>query len=397
MPSALILVENASVPTDPRVWPECSTLHAAGWNVTVVCPKGQTADWSARENVDGVEIHRFDAIESQGGAVGYLREYRAALARIRRIVGEIARTRQVDVVQACNPPDILLLAARAARRRGAATIFDHHDLSPELFVAKFGGKGPGHRAMRIAERVGFSLADVVLSANDSFREIALTRGRKRPSDVFVVRNGPDPAVFRPVAPDPDLRRLAPHLIGYVGRMGMQDGVDDAIRALAELRRRRIDWHAVFVGSGEALPGVRSLAASLQVEALVTFTGFVTDRGRIAEILSSCDICLSPEPRNDLNERSTLIKVAEYMAVGRPVVAYDLHETRVTAADSAVYAATDEPAGLADAIDALLDDEPRRRAMGESAARRAATLTWRHSEAALLAAYDRALARKARPA
>ena len=151
----MILVENASVPTDPRVWPECSTLHAAGWNVTVVCPKGRTADRSAREIVDGVEVHRFDAIESQGGAMGYLREYRAALARIRRIVGEIARTRHVDVVQACNPPDILLLAARAARRRGAATIFDHHDLSPELFVAKFGGKGPGYRALRVAERVGF--------------------------------------------------------------------------------------------------------------------------------------------------------------------------------------------------------------------------------------------------
>ena len=180
-------------------------------------------------------------------------------------------------------------------------------------------------------------------------------------------------------------------------MGTQDGVDDAIRALAELRRRRTDWHAVFVGSGEALPGARSLAASLQLEALVTFTGFVTDRGRIAEILSSCDICLSPEPRNDLNERSTLIKVAEYMAVGRPVVAYDLHETRVTAADSADYATTDEPVGLADAIDALLDDEPRRRAMGESAARRAATLTWRHSEAALLAAYDHALTRNVRTA
>jgi glycosyltransferase involved in cell wall biosynthesis len=392
MPTTLILVENASVPTDPRVWPQCRSLRAAGWDVVVVCPKGRARDTADLDIIDGVEIHRFSAPESGGGVAGYIREYGIALSRIRYLVRDLARRRRFDVVHACNPPDFLLLAARAVRRRGAATIFDHHDLSPELYVGKFGRGKVGYLGLLAAERVGFMLADVVLSANESFREIALRRGHKSPPDVFVVRNGPDVRVFRPVEPNAELRGMARHIIGYVGLMGTQDGVDEAIRALAELRRRRNDWHAVFVGEGPAAPAAQALVTHLGIDANVTFTGFVDDRNKIAEIISSCDVCLSPEPRSELNERSTLIKVAEYMAAGCPVVAHGLLETRRTAGETAAYSATDDPNGLASAIDTLLDDEPRRRAMSQAAVRRAATLAWDESEPVLLRAYETALAR-----
>jgi glycosyltransferase involved in cell wall biosynthesis len=307
-------------------------------------------------------------------------------------VRRLSRTRRFDVVHACNPPDFLLIAAIPLRRRGAATIFDHHDLSPELYLAKYGrGRVVVPRALRIAERAGFALADVVLATNESFRAIAITRGRKARHDVFVVRNGPDTNIFRPTEPDADLRVDAEHLIGYVGLMGSQDGVDVALEALAVLRTRRKDWRAVFVGDGDALADARSLSSRRGLDDVVTFTGYVRDRERLVRMIAACDVCISPEPRNPLNERSTLIKVAEYMAVGRPVAAFDLVETRRTAGEAAAYAEGDDPVSFADVIAALLDDPAKRERMGALGRERAeATLGWNESERELLAAYARAL-------
>ena len=189
-----------------------------------------------------------------------MREYAIAMRRIRDLVRSLGRSRTFDTVQACNPPDFLLLAARALRRRGAATIFDHHDLSPELFLAKFGQRRPMSTGLRAAERLGFAMADVVLAANESFFEVAVGRGGKSPSDVFVVRNGPEPALFQPTEPDPAIRSRAQHVIGYVGMMGSQDGLDVALDSLAALRARRSDWHAIFVGDGDGLPAAQARAA-----------------------------------------------------------------------------------------------------------------------------------------
>ena len=385
----LHLVENASVPTDPRVWPECQALRDAGWAVTVVCPVGTEHDTALHETIDDVEIHRFRPSESSGGAIGYLREYAVALRSLSGVVRRLAKETAFDVVHAASPPDVLLLAARAARRRGAATILDHHDLSPELFEARFGRRGAAHRSLLLAERLGFTLADVVISANESFRLIAIERGRKSPDDVFVVRNGPDPAVFRPVTPDASLAHGAEHLIGYVGRMGVQDGVFDALDALDRLVDLRTDWHAVFVGDGETLESARELAAGPRLAGRVSFLGFVTDRARIVEILSSCDVCLSPEPRNPLNDSSTLIKVAEYLAVARPVVAFDLRETAHTAGGAAVLVADAD--SFARAISDLLDDPQKRASMGaEGRERVVRQFGWPRSVDALLAAYERAV-------
>jgi glycosyltransferase involved in cell wall biosynthesis len=305
----------------------------------------------------------------------------------------LARQRTIDVVHAATPPDFSLYAARGLRNRGTATILDHHDLSPELFEAKFGQRTVLHRALLAAERVGFHLADVVISPNESFRRIAIDRGRLAPEDVFVVRNGPDPSVFRPVPPDPAIRGMAAHILGYVGLMGSQDGVLEAIEALGLLARRRSDWHAVFVGEGEVLPEARKLVGELGLQNAVSFLGFVAGRDRLVQVIASCDICLSPEPANPLNNSSTLIKVAEYMAVGRPVVAFRLRETEATADGAAVLASTtDEWVG---AIDALLDDPGKRAQMGaEGRERVIGHLSWTHSQPVLLQAYERALERAA---
>ena len=390
MGNVLVLVENESVPGDTRVWAECVSLQRAGWDVTVICPKGPGFDLEGFVELEGVRIHRYDASPSASG-LGYVREYGSALLRMAGLVRRLSRTTRFDVVHACNPPDFLLLAAVNLRRRGTAMIFDHHDLSPELYRAKFGGNRAVLAALRIAERVGLGLADVVLATNESIRAILVERGRKSADDVFVVRNGPDTDVFRPVEPDQDLRVGADHLIGYVGVMGPQDGVDVALEALAVLRRRREDWHAVFVGDGDALSGAKALAQERGLKDSVSFPGYVRDPHRLVRMIAACDVCISPEPRNALNERSTLVKVAEYMAVGRPLVAFDLEETRRTAEDAAVYAAGDDPAAFAEAIAGLLDDAVERERMGAVGRERAESmLSWSASEKVLLAAYARAL-------
>lgn len=386
-----MLVENLSVPTDRRVWMECRSLRAAGWDVAVVCPKGSERDREAHEVREGVDIHRFDLRPGASGPVGYLREYGSALRSIRAMVRRLARERRFDVVHACNPPDGLLLAALPLRRRGAAFVFDHHDLVPELYLTRFGGrKTPLYRATLLAERVSYALADVVLTPNESYSRIAIERGRKAAERVFVVRNAPDLERFRPGEPDPELKRGRAHLLAYVGVLGPQDGGDVAVRALHLLRGRRDDWRAVFAGDGDALPELRRLTTELGLDDCVEFSGWAGD-GEITRLLSSADVCLSPEPATPLNVASTMIKVAEYMAMERPVVAFDLPETRYTAGDAAAYAPAGDEDAFAGHIAELLDDPGRRAAMGSSGrARLRDGLSWPHSEQALLAGYDAAL-------
>jgi glycosyltransferase involved in cell wall biosynthesis len=393
---ALVLVENLSVPADRRVWQECLTLTRAGWEVVVVCPQGSDRDREPFQVLDGVEIHRYRVRPATGGPVGYAREYASAFWHTCKLVLRLARRRRFDVVHACNPPDLLLLAAWPLRLRGTAFVFDHHDLVPELYLSRFArGKDLLYELTRVLERMTFALADVVISTNDSYRGIALRRGKKAPEDVFVVRNGPDLTRLRPSEPDPELRGGRAHLIAYVGVIAPQDGVDHALRALAALRERRDDWRAVFVGDGDALPELRALAHDLGLDDAVEFAGWQDDEG-LRRVLSTADVCLSPEPHSPLNDASTMIKVAEYMAMGKPVVCYDLVESRATAGDAAVYARANDERALANEVDALLDEPARRAAMGAfGRARAEQALAWEHSEPALLAAYERAVTRRTR--
>jgi glycosyltransferase involved in cell wall biosynthesis len=389
-PSVLILLENIPVRGDHRVWPECLALRDAGYEIAVICPS-EPSENGVVERHEGIEIHGFPHRPAQSGTGAYLREYGSAFWHVSRLVRRLGRYRRFDVVQACNPPDALLLAALPLKRRGTRFVFDQHDLVPELLQARFGAKPLLYRTALALERLTYALADVVISTNDSYRRIAMRRGRKRPEDVFVVRNGPDLTRFKP-NPDPELKRARPHLIAFVGEMGPQDGVDHAIRALGLLGKRRRDWYAVFAGDGPSLEEAQHLARELGIEDLVDFPGFVDDQ-TVMRIISTADVCLAPEPKNAFNDASTMIKIAEYLALSRPVVAYDLTESRYTAGEAAAYAEPNVVESFAGNVDELLNDPDRRARMGElGRARVEKALSWADSKRALLAAYDRALGR-----
>ncbi|MBA3374989.1 MAG: glycosyltransferase family 4 protein [Actinobacteria bacterium] len=387
---ALILVENLSVPFDRRVWQEARSLTAAGYGVTVICPQGRGRDTEAHVVLDEIDVHRYPLHGADGGALSYAREYATALSRTASLIYRLGRSTAFDVVHACNPPDALILTALPLRRRGAAVVFDHHDLVPELYVSRFERRGPLHRATLIAERLAFLLADVVVSTNESYRRVAIERGRKSPEDVFVVRSAPDPERFRPIPADDSLRRGQRYLIAYLGVMGPQDGVDHALRALAILRRTRSDWHAIFVGEGDVFDQMKALAVQLGLGGSVEFTGRVPDE-EVIRIMSTAEVCLAPDPKNPLNDVSTMNKIVEYMALGRPIVSYDLTEARVSAGSAALYATPNDVEDFARCIGDLLDSPTRREELGRGGRRRFEDeISWRRSEEQLLAAYGRAL-------
>lgn len=293
------------------------------------------------------------------------------------------------MVHACNPPDLLFLSVRRLRRRGARFVFDQHDLVPELYLSRFDrGKDLLYRAVCALERRTYRAADIVLATNESYRDVAVSRGGKRPEDVFVVRSAPQIERFQPVPPEVELKRGKPHLLCYLGVMGPQDGVDYALRALAKLRDEfgRTDWHAVFIGSGDAFDAMVELSRELGLTEQVQFTGRIPDAD-LVRYLSTADVCLSPDPRNPLNDVSTMNKVLEYMAMGKPIVSFDLKEARVSAGEAAVYAPANDEAQFAGLITQLLDDPDKRARMGKIGQERiGGQLSWRNSQESLLAAY-----------
>jgi glycosyltransferase involved in cell wall biosynthesis len=392
--NVLILVENLSVPFDRRVWQEAVSLRRAGFDVVVVSPRGRSYDCDAFEELDGVEIHRYALSPAAGNGLGYLREYGVAFWQTAKLGLRLGSRRRFDIVQACNPPDFLLLSVLPLKLRGARFIFDHHDLVPELYLSRFKNRrNLLYLTTRLLEWTTFRLADVVISTNESYRAVALSRGRRAPEDVFVVRSAPDLTRFRQTEPDPELKRGKDFLLVYLGVMGPQDGVDHALHALAFLKEHRQDWHATFVGDGDARPAMLRLATDLGLSD-VEFVGRIPD-DELACVLSTADICLAPDPKNPLNDLSTMNKIVEYMAIGRPIVSYDLTEARVSAGEAALYAQPNSERSFAAAIAELLDDPERRARMGAAGRRRVEQLlSWRQSEEALLAAYERALAGRA---
>lgn len=386
-----MLVENLSVPSDRRVWQECLALRRAGYDVTVISPRGEERDRDLFERVEEIDIHRYDLRPASGGAAGYVREYASACRRTRRLARRLHRQASFDVVHASNPPDLLLPAVWSLKRSGARFVFDHHDLAPELYLSRF-DRGPDliYRALRVLERLSFGLADVVISTNETYRRIATERGGKAETDVFVVRNAPDPERFRPAQPNAALKRGREHLLAYVGYIAPQDGVDHALRALAILRQRRDDWHALFLGSGDSLPDLQRLAGELGLDDHVEFAGWGDD-ALVGELLATADVGLAPDPRSPLNDSSTMVKVAEYMSMGVPVVAFDLPESVVTAEAAGLFATGNDEAAFADRVEELLGDPELRARLGAAGkARIEGPLSWSASEAQLLAGYRRAL-------
>jgi len=388
-PRVLVLVENLSVPFDRRVWQESRALTEAGCEVHVVCPQGTRQDSELYAEIDGVHIHRYPLRAATGGGLGYLREYGTAMGHTLRIALRLGWRRPFDVVHACNPPDLYWLVGLPLKLRGARFVYDQHDLVPELSLSRFGSdRKLMHRICLLLERVTFATADHVITTNGSYREVALRRGRKSPSQVDVVRSAPEIARFRDQRPDPQLKRGAAHLLAYLGVMGPQDGLDYALRALAALRNDlgRRDWQAVFVGGGDMLQASVELADALGLGDVVRFTGRIPDE-ELCTWLSTADVCLAPDPKNPLNDVSTMNKIMEYMALGRPIVSFDLVEARVSAGDAALYATANDELAFAQAIAGLLDDPERRAEMGRIGRERVTgELSWDTSRVELIGAY-----------
>jgi glycosyltransferase involved in cell wall biosynthesis len=377
-PRVHIIVQNLPVPFDRRVWLECQALRSAGFDVSVVCPRGPQD--AAEETLDGVAIYRYPAPKTGTGKFDFAREYAYSFAATAWYTARAWRRSRFDVLQACNPPDIFWPLALAFRARGVQFVFDHHDLCPELFEAKFATRRSSlYRGVRALEWCTFRSAHHVIATNDSYRAVAMSRGKKRHTEVTVVRTGPDPVQMRPVEACDDLRRGRRHLVVYLGVMGSQDGVDLALRAANRLVHGmgRSDVSFTFIGSGESYEELRHLCSELGLNDHVEMPGRLPNED-VARLLSTADVGLCPDPKNALNDASTMNKTMEYMAFGLPVVAFDLHETRVSAADAAVYAEANDVEAFAGLVDGLLSDPARRERMGRAGRRRVVdVLSWEH--------------------
>jgi glycosyltransferase involved in cell wall biosynthesis len=385
----LIVVENLPVPFDRRVWQEAITLQRAGYAVSVICPIGKGCR-RRREVIDGIHVYRHPLPFEGSGALGYALEYASALFWQALLAWRIFLTRGFDAIHACNPPDTIFLVGLMFRPFGRRFLFDHHDISPELYEAKFGKRDLFYRMLVWLERMTFRAADVSIATNQSYRKIALERGRMDPERVFVVRSGPDLARVRPRPPVPELKRGRRYLVGYVGVMGRQEGIDMLLRAVDYIvhEARRRDVHFALVGGGTELEAMKAYARELGVADYVTFTGRVPDEEMLAA-LSTADVCVNPDVANEMNDKSTMNKIMEYMALGKPIVQFDLTEGRYSAQEASLYAARNDEMDFAEKILELLDDPERRRRMGEYGRRRIEhSLAWTHEAPKLLQAYDR---------
>jgi glycosyltransferase involved in cell wall biosynthesis len=383
----LILVENLPVPFDRRVWQEACTLRDAGWVVSVICPTGKGFE-KRYELIEDVAVYRYRLPIEASGALGYALEYGVALFWSFLLSLRVLATRGFDVIHACNPPDLFFLIGGFYKLFGKKFVFDHHDLNPELYEAKFGRRDFFHRLLLKLERWTFRTADVAIATNESYRDIALERGGMAPERVFVVRSGPSLERLKIQPPEEKLKQGRRHLVGYVGVMGRQEGIDlllHAARVIVHCYARE-DVHFGLVGGGTSLEELRELAQELGVAGNVTFTGRVPDAELLA-MLNTADVCVNPDRACALNDKSTMNKVMEYMALGKPVVQFDLTEGRRSAGDASLYAKPDDAVDLAAKLVELLDDPQRREYMGRvGRARIERSLEWRHQAPRLLAAY-----------
>jgi glycosyltransferase involved in cell wall biosynthesis len=398
-PRVMIISQNLPVPFDRRVWLECRALTGEGYHVSVVCPQGKGE--ARRAVLEGVTLLRYRPYAPGGSGLSFVVEYLYSfLATAWLVLRARLRDGRFDVLQACNPPDIFWPIARWLRWWDRTRfVFDHHDLCPELYESRFlaGGRLP-LRGLLALEKATFRTADHIISTNASYAEIARRRGGRGPDDVTIVRTGPDPLRLRRVAPSPTERRGQAHLVAYIGVMGPQDGVDLAVRAAAYIVHTmgRDDIAFTFMGAGDCYDQLIALRDKVGLRDFLELPGRVPD-STVVDVLSTADVGLSPDPKNPLNDLSTMNKTLEYMAFGLPVVAFDLKETRVSAGDAGVYVADGDVDSYARAIVGLIDDESTRVAMGRiGRARIVRELGWPHQQATYVSVYDKLIGRELGP-
>ena len=384
----LMLVENLPSPFDRRVWQEATTLRDAGYGVSIICPTGKGYE-SKYEVIEKIHIYRYHLPVEAAGALGYAVEYSVALLYSFVLAWRVLITRGFDVIHACNPPDLFFLIGGFFKLFGKKFLFDHHDLNPELYEAKFGKRDFFYRLMLKLERWTFRTADASIATNESYKRIAIERGGMIPQRVFVVRSGPSLERIKIGPADERLKCGRRYLVGYVGVMGKQEGIEYLLRALRHLvfDLGRRDIHFGLVGGGTSLEEMKSLAHELGVADFVTFTGRIADDQMLA-MLNTADICVNPDVANEMNDKSTMNKIMEYMALGKPIVQFDLTEGRVSAQDASLYAQRNDCVDLAANILTLLDDVAMRQKMGAVGRKRVVTeLAWEYEVPNLLAAYD----------
>lgn len=389
----LILVENLPSPFDRRVWQQATTLRAHGWEVSIISPTGKGYE-SKHEVIDDIHVYRF-ALPSEGeGALGYLAEYSIALWQTFRLAFKVRRERGFDIVHACNPPDLLFLVGGFFKLFAKTRfVFDHHDINPELYEAKFGRRDVFWKLMVWLERATFRTADISIATNESYRRIAIERGGMDPERVFVVRSGPKLDRLKISPPRPELKHGRRYLVGYVGVMGKQEGIDYLLQAAHHIVHGmgRRDVHFGLVGGGTALADMKRLSVQLKVADYVTFTGRVPDDDML-NMLNTADVCVNPDAANEMNDKSTMNKIMEYMALGKPIVQFDLTEGRFSAGGASLYATRNDARDMALKIIELLDDPKRRAHLGALGRWRVENeLEWKFEVPNLLKAYDALLA------
>ena len=385
----LMLIENSPVPSDTRTWYEANLLRDHGFHVSVISPKGPTYDRESYVCTEGIHVYRYRLPATSNKYVGYVLEYTIGVSMTFLLSLKVWCCHGFDVIHATNPPDIFFLLGWFYRLFGKKFVFDQRDLSPEMFQVKFkGGLKVLHRLLLFLEWCSYQSAEVVITTNVSQRQFAIERGHCPLSRVFIVGNGPDLNLLKLVPPEHDLKHGRHFLLAYAGEMGAQDGVEYALYALHELvhERGRQDVSLVLMGDGSHAAALRALAHALQLDAYSNFTGWVSTED-VVRYLTTADIGLTPDPRNGLNEYCTMVKTMEYMALGKPVVAFDLAETRVSARDAALYATPNLVEDFASKIETLLDDEELRLSMGAYGRKRIEDgLSWEHDKKNLLLAY-----------
>jgi len=361
----VIIVENLPLPFDRRVWQESRALKEFGADVFIICPVGKGYE-SYYEKIDGIHIYRHSLPLEANGALGYFFEYTYSLFHQRRLLKKIWKEHNgFDVIQACNPPDLIYLNVKKYIKRGVKFVFDHHDINPELYIAKFNRKDIFYRLLQYFERKTFYYSDISIATNQSYREIAINRGAMNPKDVYVVRSGPDLKRMKIQSPKVEIKKDKTITIGYIGVIGQQEGIDHLLESLKIILEQHNynDFHCYIIGDGPVKKEMEELSVNLGLNEFVSFTGRVSDQ-LMLDILNSCDICVNPDIYNEMNDKSTMNKIMEYMALGKPIVQYNLKEGKVSAEGASLYAKNNNINDFADKIFELMNDQDKRDIMSK---------------------------------
>lgn len=385
----LIIVENLPVPFDTRVWQEATTLAENGYLVSVICPKGKGYD-ADYEYLNGVHVHRHDLPPEGNGALGYAREYFCALREELRLAKKIYKERGFHVIHGCNPPDDIYMVARRFKKKGVDYVFDHHDICPELFEAKFGkASGLLYKSQLWLERQTYKHCAFAFVTNESYKQIAISRGGMKEDKVFVLRSGPKLERLKITPAKSEIKRGRRFMVGYVGVIGQQEGIEYLLKAAKyikeELHRDDIFWGVV--GGGPHLEALRKQSHEMGLDDILEFTGRVSDEV-LLDYLNTADVCVNSDEYNAMNDKSTMNKILEYMALGKPIVQFDLTEGRFSAQEASLYAEPNNAIDMADKIIQLLDNPAKRKEMSEYGRQRIVNeLSWEHTSRALLEGYD----------